>query len=60
MNRHEKATGPLRYLAGVGMGLSGLLVALLRFARHPIAAVLVVLGAMALFLYSAVGLFKNG
>jgi len=60
MNRHEAATGRLRYLAGVGMGLSGLLVALLRFARHPIAAVLVVLGAMALFLYSAVGLFKNG
>ena len=60
MNRNEAATGSLRYLAGVGMGLSGFLVALLRFARHPIASVLVVLGAMALFLYSAVNLFKNG
>ena len=47
-------------MAGVGMSLSGFLVALPRFARHPIAAVLVALGAMALLLYSAVGLFKNG
>ena len=59
MNRNEAATGPLPYLTGVGMSLSGFLVALLRFPRHPIAAVLVALGAMALFLYSAVGLFKN-
>ena len=60
MNRKDVAPGPLRYLAGVGMSLSGFLVALLRFTRHPIAAVLIVLGAMALFLYSAVNLLQNG
>lgn len=58
MNCNEAATGPLRYLAGVGMGFFGLLVALLRFAQHPITAVLVALGAMALFLYSVAGLLK--
>lgn len=40
------------------MGFFGLLVALLRFAQHPITAVLVALGAMALFLYSVAGLLK--
>ena len=59
MNRNAAVTGPLRYLAGVGMSLSGFLVALLRLARHPITAVLVALGAMTLFLYSAANLFKN-
>ena len=58
MHRHEAATGPLRYLAGVGMALFGFLVALLWFARHPFAGVLVALGAMALFLYSAAGFLK--
>jgi len=41
------------------MGLSGLVFALLRFARHPFSGVLVALGALALFLYSAANLMKT-
>ena len=47
-----------KYLAGIAMAFSGLIVGLSTFPAHPLLNVLILLGAMALLLHSAVGLFQ--
>ena len=48
-----------KYFAGMGMAFSGLIVGLSTMAAHPLLNVLILIGAMALLLYSAVGLFQT-
>jgi len=47
-----------KYVAGMAMAFSGLIVGLSTLDVHPFLDVLILLGAMALLLYSAVGLFQ--
>lgn len=47
-----------QYVAGMVMAFSGLIVGLATLAVHPFLDVLILLGSMALLLYSAVGLFQ--
>jgi len=47
-----------KYFAGMGMAFSGLIVGLSTMASHPLLDVLILIGAMALLLYSAIGLFQ--
>jgi hypothetical protein len=47
-----------KFIAGMVTAYSGLIVGLATFAVHPFLDVLILLGSMALLLYSAVGLFQ--
>jgi hypothetical protein len=47
-----------KYVVGVVMAFSGFVVGLSTLAIHPLLDVLILLGAMALLLYSATGLFQ--
>jgi len=55
---HGQAMERLKYLVGLVMAFAGFVVGLCTQADHPLVNVLILLGAMALLLYSAVGLFQ--
>ena len=48
----------VKYFAGMGMAFSGLIVGLSTMAAHPLLDVFILIGATALLLYSAIGLFQ--